>query len=359
MVERELNSESDSAADTTKIAPKDRFLGCLLGLAIGDALGMPVEGWSREEIAARHGWIDGYLPRLDDEGQVQVPAGEFTDDTEVMLCHVESLISSGGYVDPEAVEMRLLRLARSDSRRFLDPTTLAAIERMESDTDAGFQAGAATDGPAGNAIAPALVPIGLMHALGRLNPEIFTREVLRAGCITHSRPESLNGALAMAYAVWLLAGERIPAELLIEEVASFIDEDEVAQRLRLAGSLVPPGGEIDRDQMMASLAEIGTSCDVAESVGAAFYCFAAAKGELEVATLLAANAGGDTDTIAAMAGALAGTYQGARAIPARLVDGLEGRMYILVAAPGLYRAAQRRAGTFIQLHLGGAEHGNL
>ena len=49
-------------------ANEDRFLGCLLGLAIGDALGMPVEGWSRDRIAARLGQVDGYGRRVFPDG---------------------------------------------------------------------------------------------------------------------------------------------------------------------------------------------------------------------------------------------------------------------------------------------------
>lgn len=328
------------------VPAKDRFLGCLLGLAIGDALGMPVEGWSRERIAQRFGWISGYLPRTGDAGEVVVPAGEITDDTELALCQVESLISSGGFVDPDAVGMRLLRLYRSDSRRFMDRTTLAAAERMEETGD--FQAGVCGDWPAGNGAAVQIAPVALMQSLGRLNPELLTREVMRATFVTHGHPESLNGALAVAYALWLIVAEDIPPELLIDEVVSFIDEDDVARRLRLAGRLV--GTADDRERDLANLAQIGTSGYVADSVAAAMYCFARHPSDFEAAVLTAVNAGGDTDSIGALTGALVGARIGGRAIPESLVEGLEGRMYILVAAPGLYRAAQRRAGFFLRLH---------
>lgn len=331
---------------STPVSRKDRFLGCLLGLAIGDALGMPVEGWDRQRIAETHGWIDRYLPRTDDAGQIVVAAGEFTDDTELALCQVEALITAGGFVDPEAVGMRLLRLMQSESERFLDATTRAAIARMEETLS--FQDGVPGDGVPGAAVAAQIAPVGLMHALSRLNAELFTREVLRAGLITHSHPESLNGALAMAYAIWLLAAEDVPPELLIPEVASFIDEDSVARRLRLAGELVGRGGDRERD--LANLQQIGTSGHVAEAVAAAMYSFVTHNDDFTATVETAVNAGGDTDTIGAMAGALAGTHLGAPAIPPELVDGLEGRMYILVAGPGLYRAAQRRAGQFLRLH---------
>jgi ADP-ribosylglycohydrolase len=63
----------------------DRFLGSLLGMAIGDALGMPVAGLSSDAIAARYGWLDRFLPLLAEDGTIEVPAGTFTEDTELAL----------------------------------------------------------------------------------------------------------------------------------------------------------------------------------------------------------------------------------------------------------------------------------
>src|SRR5690554_6029115 len=96
---------------------------------------MPVEGWSRERIQQEHGWIDDYLPRLDEAGQVAVAAGEFTDDTELALIHVESLISSNGFIDPEGIGIRMVRLLRGDSARFLDDTTRLALLNIDDSGD--------------------------------------------------------------------------------------------------------------------------------------------------------------------------------------------------------------------------------
>jgi ADP-ribosylglycohydrolase len=332
--------------ETANVSMKDRFLGCLLGLAIGDALGMPVEGWTHERIERTYGRITDYVPRIDDAGNQIVAAGEITDDTELALCHVESLTASGGFVDPETIGMRFLRLYNSDSRKFMGRTTNLALARADETKD--FQNGVVGDWPAGNGVASRIAPIGLMHALSRLNAEVFSREVMRAGLVTHSHPESLNGALAVAYAVRLIAAQEVPPEVLIDEVAAFIDEDEVARRLRLARQLSRAGRKRMPD--LDNLARIGTSGYVAESVAAALYCFVSYPHDFERAVLTAVNAGGDTDSIGAITGALAGAQAGASGIPPRLVEGLEGRMYLLVAAPGLYRAAQRRAGLFLQLH---------
>ena len=328
-----------------RVPPRARILGSLLGLAIGDALGMPVEGWTREKIERTHGWIDGYLPKLRDDGTVELPAGEFTDDTEVALCHVEGLLGSGASVDPEAVGRRLIRLARGESARLLDPTTRAAVAEME-ETDR-FQGGAALAGPPSGSVTTQVVPVALAQSLGHFNPEMFCREVARAALLTHGNLESLNGALAIAYAIRLLVTDAVPPEVLIDEVAAFIEEDRVARRLRVAAALARHRDDRARDRR--NLAEIGTTCDVAECVPAALYAFVTHADDFAEAVLAGINGGGDTDTIGALVGALAGAHLGASAIPTQWVEGLEGRMYILVAGPGLYRLALTRAGLVLQL----------
>jgi ADP-ribosyl-[dinitrogen reductase] hydrolase len=324
----------------------DRFLGSLLGLAVGDALGMPVEGMPPELIRSRYGWIDTYHPRTDHSGTVIEEPGEITDDTEMMLCHVESLVSTGGLVDPENTGMRFLRLFHSDSRRFMGRTTQLSL--IQADESGNFQNGVGGEHAAGNGVAMRVAPIGLVHSVGRFNPEVLVREVMRAGLITHSNPEAINGGLAIAYGVRLQVTGAVPPEVLVEEVCSFIDEDEVSRRVRKAGMLAR--SDLSRDQHIENLQQIGTSGYVAESVAAAFYCAIVAGDDLRAGVELAVNAGGDTDTVAAMAGALIGAHAGASTFPLDLVEGLAGRAYILVAAPSLYETAMQRAGLFVRLH---------
>ncbi len=323
----------------------DRFLGCLLGLAIGDALGMPVRGLEREEIAARCGWLDQFLPLLGADGSVEVPAGTFTDETELALCLVESAIGAGGYLDVTAAGYRFLRLLDGPGARFLDETTRQALVAAAEYDD--FQRGLAGPGTAaGNAVARA-VPLGLLHALCRFNPELFVRDVLRATLITHAAPEVVNGATAVAYAVLLLAQGSTPPEVLVDEVLRFIDEDVVARRLRRV--LHRPFATEDLPAAATAVAGFGASDAVEEVVASAFAAFTAAPSDFRRAVTLAVNAGGATDTRGAIVGALVGTHLGAAALPLDLVEGLDGRPYLLMAARGLFQAAQQRAGRFVRL----------
>lgn len=322
----------------------DQFTGCLLGLAIGDALGAPVSGWTREAIAARYHWLDQFVPLVTEDGEIIFRAGEFTDETELALCLVESVISARGYLDVAAAGYRFLRLLDGPTARFLDEPTRRALAAAAEHGD--FQRGVAGPGTATGSAAARVAPIGLLHALSRFNPDLLVRDVLRATLITHAEPEVINGALAVAYAILLLVQGTTPPDVLLDEVARFIDEDAVAQRLRRAALQPVPA---DDEELVRTLAALGTSAAVDEVVATAFASFAAAHDDFARAVALAINIGGATDTRGAITGALAGAHLGASRLPTALVEGLEGRPSILLAARGLFQAAQQRAGRFVRL----------
>ena len=100
-----LTSPMEQQMDT-RAEPKveDRFVGCLLGVAVGDALGMPVEGWSREAIRMRY----GVLADLQPSSSRGLGAGQFTDDTQMMLMHAESIVAAGR-VDGDDLAQRFVR----------------------------------------------------------------------------------------------------------------------------------------------------------------------------------------------------------------------------------------------------------
>jgi ADP-ribosylglycohydrolase len=323
--------------DPTPPTPSDRITGALLGLAIGDALGMPTLG-PRPDTP-----IIGYEPLRDATGQERLHAGEFSSYTEFALCMLESIVSSRGFLDPATAGYRFAQVLNSDNGFLVDTTSRIAIERGVDTGD--FQTGAVSAGPVEPGPAARVAPVALVHSLGHINSELFVREVMRATLLTHSTPEAVNGALAMAYALALVVKREMPPALVIPEVLSLIDEDAVAQRLRVADAQFQSRADETR-----ALAEIGTDNTIAHTVAAALYLFSVYQDRFEEAVLSGANAGAGATAIAAMTGSLAGAWVGAGGIPAPLVDGLEGRMYILMASPALFRTAQQRAGLFLQLH---------
>jgi ADP-ribosylglycohydrolase len=87
----------------------ERARGALYGLAIGDALGMPTQLMSREEVAACFGVLDGFRePRDDHLIAAGLPAGSITDDTEQALLVADALLADGGHIDSEDLARRLL-----------------------------------------------------------------------------------------------------------------------------------------------------------------------------------------------------------------------------------------------------------
>jgi ADP-ribosylglycohydrolase len=332
-------SEIDVMSDITVPSAVDRFTGSLLGMAIGDALALP-------SIAESDAPIEGYEPLRDDDGESRVLAGQFTSHTELALCLVETLVSSNGFVDPEIAGYRFVQVLASDHGHLLDSTTRAALERAAE--TAQYQAGIATDAAVEPGPAARVVPIGLVHTLGRLNTDLFVREVMRATLITHSDPAAVNGALAVAYAVNLTTRREIPPEMLISEVLAFIDEDAVARCLRVADAALLTRSSAADDA--EALVQIGTGGSIGETVARALYLFAANVPDFRTGVLAAANSGVEAPAVAAMTGALLGAWIGLRGLPLDLVEGLDGRMYLLMASPALFRTAQRRAGLFLQLH---------
>ncbi len=185
----------------------------------------------------------------------------------------------------------------------------------------------------------------MTHALSEMNAELLVREVMRAMLITHSHPDIINGGLAVAYAVRLALQRELPPSMMAGEVLSFIDEDMTARMVRRVKNRLE-AGELDIEQTLPGLL---SGEPLADSVAAALYIFGATDGDFERGVRAAAALGGEIWNAGSLVGALAGAYGGGSRIPPHLVDGLEGRMYLLMAAPALLRVAQLRGGIFLQL----------
>ena len=319
-------------------ATENQFLGALLGMAIGDALGAPVSGLRRGEIAARYGTIDRYHGRTGPELE-EIHPGEFTDETEFALCVVESMTANRGAFDAETAGVRMLHLAAGPSRRWMQPATAAALDAAAETLE--FSVPLDEDGPATGDVAAKGLPVGLIHAAGRFHPEKRRSDAEAVVRLTHGVPAAFNAATAVAYAV-RLAATGAPRDSWATETAEFLGGGALAERLAELDAMLPTTSLAD------ILARIGTGLDARESVPAAF---AAAMTEpvFENAVFAVVNAGGATDTVGALTGALAGAAGGASGIPQDLIDGLEGRIYVSLATPWFHKAALQRAGHRIDL----------
>jgi ADP-ribosyl-[dinitrogen reductase] hydrolase len=242
--------------------------------------------------------------------------GQYTDDTLMSIALSLSLIDKGGF-DPDHVAQEYLAWYNSGNTRGIGTTTASAIVRLK--LGANWQESGLThsvDGlPAGgNGTAMRAAPLGLFF---RNDPEMLLKAAVADASITHNSHEPKMGSVAVALAVSFLANGTHSQYGVLEEVSDILADSVVKDKINLALGLL----ERQADHFEA-LAAIGTSGYVAETVGAAFYCLGATD-NFKNAVVLAVRAGGDTDTTAAVVGAMAGTYYGLEGIPSEYTDQVE------------------------------------
>jgi ADP-ribosylglycohydrolase len=294
----------------------DRARGALYGLAIGDALGMPTQMLSREEVAAQFGLLSGFREAPSDHRiAAGLPAGSITNDTGQALLLADTLLAGGGHVDSEDLARRLLAWAEQARERgsldLLGPSTSAAVTALVADgpLDA-FGRSAATNGAAMR-----ITPVGLVATRDDLDGLVDL--VVEAARVTHYTSLAIAGAAAVAAAV----SGGISGASVAEATELAIHAAELGQQRGewVAGAAVPRRipwavGLVDSDDHDRSVRDVvelvGTSIATQESVPASFAILALHPDDPWQACLTAASLGGDSDTIAAMTGAIAGACHG-------------------------------------------------
>ncbi len=305
----------------------DRQRGCLIGLAIGDALGAAVEFQSPGTFAPVTGYRAG--------GPHGLNPGEWTDDTSMALALSDSMARVGWSLDDQA--RRYVSWWRTgaysvNGRCFdIGLTTVDALRRFEQQGDAA-SSGSSASRASGNGSIMRLAPVPLRfvdHFPDQL--ETLLQLAAESSLPTHASSQCLS---ACRYLALILAG-----------LLHGLDRDEVLaadwpplQQLR---RLAPLHAEIDAVAAGSfrhrQPPEIKGSGYVVRSLEAALWAFHDA-GDFAEAVLKAVNLGDDTDTTGAVCGQLAGAYWGESGIPADLLNGLARRDMIESALAGLLKA---------------------
>ena len=294
-----------------------RAYGALAGLALGDALGMPTQAMSPQQIQAVYGHVTGLVDG--DKSQPYAPgmaAGSVTDDTEQALLIASLLLKGhGSGLNLDASEFSRCLLAWEDSmieRGSLDllgPSTKAALERVRAGENPLRVGGEGTT----NGAAMRVTPIGI--AASTSDRQLFADAVWSSCQVTHATRQGFQSAALVAAAVSLGidAGAADVTDLLWKAVA-FVrslpecgawspEPDIVAATRRALKLAAQPSSSLEW------LAEqIGTSVASAQAIPMAFALLA--RDPSPRALLQAANLGGDTDTIGAIAGAILGASLG-------------------------------------------------
>jgi ADP-ribosyl-[dinitrogen reductase] hydrolase len=294
-----------------------RHRGCLLGLAVGDAVGTTVEFRARGTFEPLRDMIGG--------GPFRLRPGQWTDDTSMALCLATSLVEQGGF-DPEDQMRRYCRwvedgyLSSTGTCFDVGKTVADALSRYT--LDGNPYAGSTDPLSAGNGCIMRLAPIPMYWFPDLDAVERFAADSART---THGAEECIDACRLMARITCRALRGEPKDEVLRGDAESFVTGERVAAIAR--------GLYLGKSE-----SEIRGSGYVVESLEAALWAFARTESFGE-AILAAANLGDDADTTAAVCGQVAGAYYGEPGIPPRWLKLLARRSLISALADRLVRSS--------------------
>lgn len=317
---------------------RDRIHASLALAGMGDALGAPTEQWSIDEISAAHGGLVTRFETPPPDTFAGVHHGrraEVTDDASQMYYLARALVAAQGRLDtPGWVACLLDWVATSPKAGFMGPSTAGIVKALQEGADLagvgviGQSRRKLTGQGTTNGAAMRVAPAGLLHpgdldaacqqALATCLPSHDTEVAISAAC-------SIAAAVAQALVSTTLApvleaarhGARRGEALARRHGRQVAGPSYLA---RLEAALDIASREHDDLAFLRRLeALVGNSVLAAESVPAAVGILAYAGGDPLRSIALAASAGNDTDSIATMAGAIAGALHGTAALPQALL----------------------------------------
>ncbi|MDQ4074632.1 MAG: ADP-ribosylglycohydrolase family protein [Chloroflexota bacterium] len=315
----------------------NRVFGGLMGAALGDAMGAATEQHQIDEILAEHGGLLRELvaPPIDTFSESDI-AGLVTDDSSQMFALAQALIESGGDLDEQTWLNTLLHWSQtSPMRDHMGPTTrplLEALARGESTNHIGTVGRSTrklTSMGTTNGAAMRVAPAGLVHP-GDVESAVRLAWVTCQPTHDTQIAASGAGAIAAGVATALLPGADVftvvrsclEGARLGEQIGSQegrkVAGPNIRRRIELAIETALQASSFE-EALRNIEATVGNSVMMVESVPAAVGIFVAAAGSPLECAVGGTNIGNDTDTIAAMAGALGGALHGYDALPQQMV----------------------------------------
>ncbi|XP_076056758.1 ADP-ribosylhydrolase ARH3-like [Oratosquilla oratoria] len=320
-----------------------RFRGCLVGAVLGDCLGAPFEA----EPPTTKRLLNQYFTKLADP-RLNLPFKRYTDDTAMTRCVAQSLIDKKAF-DAKDMAIKFVKEYFAEPGRGYGGSVVEVFANLRASkfkdvyASAGIQFGGR--GSYGNGGAMRVAPVALFGY--SLDKEEVFKIAKESTQLTHSNRLGYNGAVLQVLAVHkallleqgTLKKENFLRELIeeMEAVEKIVEEDildegenpiEYVERLKKVKSLLDRGEEVTEKEVDQIL---GVSIVAPLSVPTAIYTFlriheylAESENQFLETIKYAISLGGDTDTIASMAGSIAGAYYGIEKIPHFLQKHCEG-----------------------------------
>lgn len=283
--------------------------GALLGAACGDALGAPFEGSRAVSRMLVENWM------------TSTRAMRYTDDTAMTLVLARHLITTGGAIAEDQLASDFAEEWQAEPHRGYGagpPRIFRAVlagEDWSSVARSAFQG----TGSWGNGGAMRVAPVALLpHPVAER-----IRLARRQAAVTHAHPLAQDGAALQCAAIAqaaITAGERLSADDFCATLSEHVTTPEFRTALDGIQDVAPPGAS---PREIAT--RLGADITALGSVPTAIALFLSNPDDPEAALVSAVLAGGDTDTIASMTGAIAGARTGQVGLPSRLISRLENR----------------------------------
>jgi len=274
-----------------------KFEGALLGTCIGDALGMPLEGMSIDEIKSKYGRVTEFL-----DGRL--PKGSYTDDTEMMIAVAEAILERG--LDINHIAMKLAK--SHNFERGYGPGTLYILRsnlRGKSWTEISPKIFGS--GSFGNGCVVRSTPIILLlHKYASL-----LDTVLENTCkITHAHKFAIEGVKIFAKALTLALSGKKDGKEYIEAINNVCQSKVFSEKFKMIGKML---SEEYSEKDVVKL--LGNGVEVYNSLPIAIYSYLKFIDSFRESVIYAVNLGGDSDSIGAITGCLSGALHGSDNIP--------------------------------------------
>lgn len=324
---------------------KDKVRGMFLGTAIGDSLGMCVEGWDADKIKEKYGRIETYIDPKGHKYHDGMRAGSTTDDTQLTITVAEALIEAGG-IDLDIQAKHHVKAYKTHTGGW-GRTTKEAIKKLAEGThwkESGIFAsttevkeGKLKPAPRGfgNGVAMKAGPFGVYMSASAWDWKDIADKLADFTGMTHPTSMAVSSCFAHAYAVYCcMVSEPEKFDIHIQNFVNLVanasemgkkyypdtlNDDDITERFKLLDFRGPKGPtKPTTEEIIYSFK--GTYY-VYDSLPFTYAFFVRNPTSIEE-LYECASAGGDTDSNASMLGSLLGALNGTAIFPKALVDGL-------------------------------------
>ena len=322
---------------------KEKFIGAVLGAAVGDALGKSVEDITEEEVFEFYGGKirDFVTPHPSSPAYGQLPE-ETSDETTIFRILLESLVEKKSLDVRDFLNRLVEWYDREETHRYPDPILLTAIDLLSRGINPS------THGLTSFSVEGILrsVALGLYHYY---NPELAAEGSKVVSLLTH-RSDVIYDASAIlgALIAHLVRGDFYLEDFreklrLIETLKNYAKEEKHKKILDRVAEILTESADLE-----TAINTLGNGTFAFEALPLALYIFLSNVGNPEEALFQAVNSygefGGDTDAIGFLVGAMVGAYYGEDAIPYHLKENVENSQKLRELAEKLYEVVEKQVG---------------